>query len=196
MFLLMGLGMVLVYLVMAAQFESWLDPFVILFSIPFAVTGAFFALAITRTTLSVTAFLGLIILIGVVVNNAIVLVDYVKLLQSQGMERRAALITGGSRRLRPVLMTTMTTVGGMFPLALATGRGAEMWGPMGRTALGGLVMSTVVTLILVPVAYSVADGLRDWVTKRRGVDGRIDAEAELAGTNVGSFAGPETRRTT
>jgi len=196
MFLLMGLGMVLVYLVMAAQFESWLDPFVILFSIPFAVTGAFFALAITRTTLSVTAFLGLIILIGVVVNNAIVLVDYVKLLQSQGMERRAALITGGSRRLRPVLMTTMTTVGGMFPLALATGRGAEMWGPMGRTALGGLVMSTVVTLILVPVAYSVADGLRDWVTKRRGVEGRIDAEAELAGTNVGSFAGPETRRTT
>ncbi len=162
MFLLMGLGLILVYLVMAAQFESWLDPFVILFSIPFAVTGAFFALAITRTTLSVLAFLGLIILIGVVVNNAIVLVDYVKLLQSRGVDRTEALITGGSRRLRPVLMTTLTTVGGMFPLALATGSGAEIWGPMGRTALGGLLMSTVVTLILVPVAYSVADRLRAW----------------------------------
>jgi len=184
MFLLMGLGMVLVYLVMAAQFESWLDPFVILFSIPFAVTGAFFALAITRTTLSVTAFLGLIILIGVVVNNAIVLVDYVKLLQSRGMERTDALITGGSRRLRPVLMTTMTTVGGMFPLALASGRGAEMWGPMGRTALGGLVMSTVVTLILVPVAYSVADRFRDWLANRGKV---VVTRLDLAEQPVKTF---------
>ncbi|TNE87283.1 MAG: efflux RND transporter permease subunit [Deltaproteobacteria bacterium] len=184
MFLLMGLGMLLVYLVMAAQFESWLDPVVILFSIPFAVTGAFFALAITRTTLSVTAFLGLIILIGVVVNNAIVLVDYVKLLQSRGMDRTEALVTGGSRRLRPVLMTTMTTVGGMFPLALASGRGAEMWGPMGRTALGGLVMSTVVTLILVPVAYSVVDRFRDWISNRGKV---ASVDFELADQPATAF---------
>ncbi|MCK6502166.1 efflux RND transporter permease subunit [Myxococcota bacterium] len=195
MFLLMGLGLLLVYLVMAAQFESWLDPLVITFSVPFAVTGAFLALAITRTTLSTPAFLGLIILIGVVVNNAIMLVDYTKLLQARGMSRVDAVLTSGRRRLRPVLMTTLTTVGGMFPLALATGRGAEMWGPMGRTALGGLLVSTVVTLVLVPVAYSVADGIRDRFKGRpapraphageQDLGAEADVELELRAAAVG-----------
>ena len=111
LFQLLMLGFVLVYLVMAAQFESWISPFVIMFSIPFAITGALFALLITGTTLSVTAFLGLIILLGIVVNNAIVLVDYVQQLEERGLERAEALVTAGRRRLRPVLMTTLTDDG-------------------------------------------------------------------------------------
>ena len=161
LFQLLMLGFVLVYLVMAAQFESWISPFVIMFSIPFAITGALFALLITGTTLSVTGFLGLIILLGIVVNNAIVLVDYVQQLEERGFERAEALVTAGRRRLRPVLMTTLTTMGGMLPMALARGDGAEMWGPMGKTAFGGLLVSTVVTLVLLPVIYSVTFRVRD-----------------------------------
>ena len=155
--LLALLGLIMVYLVMAAQFESWLDPFVIMFSVPFAITGAFMALLITGTTLSITSFLGLVILIGVVVNNAIVLVDYIKLLRSRGMNREDAVRTAGRRRLRPILITTLTTMGGMLPMALASGIGGELWTPMGRTALGGLVVSTGVTLVLIPVVYVLLD---------------------------------------
>ena len=153
-------GLLLVYLVMAAQFESWLDPFVIMFSVPFAATGAFLALLITGTNLSITGSLGLIILIGVVVNNAIVLVDCVKLLRAEGTELVEAVRLAGRRRLRPVLITTLTTMGGMLPLALARGDGAELWGPMGRTALGGLAVSTGVTLLLVPVIYVLMQRLK------------------------------------
>ena len=153
--LLMGMGLILVYLVMVAQFESWSDPFVIMFSVPFAATGAFLALLISGTNLSVTSFLGLIILIGVVVNNAIVLIDYIKLLREQGMELIASIKVAGGRRLRPVLITSLTTAGGMLPLALTTGEGEQLWGPMGKTALGGLLVSSVVTLVLVPTMYVI-----------------------------------------
>ncbi len=159
--LMMGLGLLLVYLVMAAQFESWLDPLVIMFSVPFAATGAFLALLVTGTTLSITGFLGLIILIGIVVNNAIVLVDYIKLLRREGADLISAVRLAGRRRLRPVLITTLTTMGGMLPLALAAGDGAELWGPMGRTALGGLAVSTGVTLVLVPVVYVLVQRTRE-----------------------------------
>jgi len=153
--LLMGMGLILVYLVMVAQFESWTDPFVIMFSVPFAATGAFLALLISGTNLSVTSFLGLIILIGVVVNNAIVLIDYIKLLRERGMELIEAIKVAGGRRLRPVLITSLTTAGGMLPLALTTGEGEQLWGPMGKTALGGLLVSSVVTLVLVPTMYVI-----------------------------------------
>jgi len=158
--LLAGLGLVLVYLVMAAQFESWIDPLVILVSVPFAVTGAFLALLATGTSLSVTSFLGVVILIGVVVNNAIVLVDAIKQLEAEGVPTPQAIRIAGRRRLRPVLITTLTTTGGMIPLAIASGVGSELWTPMGRTALGGLVVSTVVTLVLLPVVYALVAGLR------------------------------------
>ena len=171
--LMMGLGLLLVYLVMAAQFESWLDPLVIMFSVPFAATGAFLALLVTGTTLSITGFLGLIILIGIVVNNAIVLVDYIKLLRREGAELISAVRLAGRRRLRPVLITTLTTMGGMLPLALAAGDGAELWGPMGRTALGGLAVSTGVTLVLVPVVYVLASRMRE----RLGLGGAKPARA-------------------
>ena len=153
--LLMGMGLILVYLVMVAQFESWTDPFVIMFSVPFAATGAFLALLVSGTNLSVTSFLGLIILIGVVVNNAIVLIDYIKLLRERGMELVQAIKVAGGRRLRPVLITSLTTAGGMLPLALTTGEGEQLWGPMGKTALGGLLVSSVVTLVLVPTMYVI-----------------------------------------
>ena len=162
--LLMGMGLILVYLVMVAQFESWTDPFVIMFSVPFAATGAFLALLISGTNLSVTSFLGLIILIGVVVNNAIVLIDYIKLLRDRGMELIEAIKVAGGRRLRPVLITSLTTAGGMLPLALTTGEGEQLWGPMGKTALGGLLISSVVTLVLVPTMYVI---IAKWQLRRR-----------------------------
>ena len=119
--LLMAMGLSLVYLVMVAQFESWTDPFVIMFSVPFAATGAFLSLILTGTNLSVTSFWGLIILIGVVVNNAIVLIDYIKLKREESMPLLNAIHYAGQRRLRPVLITNLTTAGGMLPLALTTG---------------------------------------------------------------------------
>jgi HAE1 family hydrophobic/amphiphilic exporter-1 len=155
------LAALLVYLVMAGQFESFRDPFIIVFAMPFAITGAFLFLLATGTSLSMTSFLGLIILMGIVVNNAIVLVDYVnQLRRKRGMSVREALLLGGERRLRPVLMTTITTISGMLPLAFTTGEGAVLWVPMGRAAIGGLLVSTVVTLVLVPVIYSLVHRMR------------------------------------
>ncbi|MCB9699127.1 MAG: efflux RND transporter permease subunit [Alphaproteobacteria bacterium] len=180
LFALLALGFFLVYLVMAAQFESWLDPFVIMFSIPFAITGAIGALILTGTTLSVPGFLGLIILLGIVVNNAIVLLDYVKVLEESGVARVDALRQAGERRLRPVLMTTLTTMGGMLPLAVASGAGAEIWAPMGRTAFGGLLVSTVVTLVLVPVMYSVTHGIKDMLFKKVALEAGGEARLRTA----------------
>ena len=155
------MGLALVYLVMVGQFESWSDPFVIMFSVPFAATGAFLALLITGTNLSVTSFLGLIILIGVVVNNAIVLIDYIKLQRSEGKELKESIFFAGQRRLRPVLITSLTTAGGMLPLALTQGEGEQLWGPMGKTALGGLLISSVVTLLLVPALYVIIESRKN-----------------------------------
>jgi HAE1 family hydrophobic/amphiphilic exporter-1 len=159
--LLLILAVVLVFLVMAGQFESYLDPFVILFSIPFAFTGAFSLLWVTGTHLSVPAALGLVILVGVVVNNAIVFVDYANLMRrEQGMGLTQALEVAAERRLRPVLMTSLTTVAGLVPMATSAGEGSEFWAPLGRAALGGMLLSTFVTLIIVPVLYHLLNFAR------------------------------------
>jgi len=150
----------MVYLVMVAQFESWMEPLIIMAAVPFAATGAFFILLLTGTNLTVTAFLGLVILVGVVVNNAIVLIDYIKLLRSKGIALVDATIQGCQRRLRPIIITTLTTSGGMLPLALTKGEGEQLWGPMGKTALGGLLISSLVTLILVPTIYVFISRMR------------------------------------
>ena len=152
--LLFILGGLLVYMVMAAQFESLLDPFIVMFSVPFAWTGVAFGLLFTGVSLSVLAFLGLVMLAGIVVNNAIVLVDYINILRREGMPLQEAVISGGAKRLRPVLMTTITTLFGMLPLALSKGEGSELWRPLGISMLGGLSLSTFITLVLVPVIYS------------------------------------------
>jgi HAE1 family hydrophobic/amphiphilic exporter-1 len=152
--LMLVLAVVLVFLLLAGQFESYLDPFVILFSIPFAFTGAFGLLWATDTFLSVPAVLGLVILVGVVVNNAIVFVDYTNLMRrEQGMGLEEALQVSAERRLRPILMTSLTTVAGLVPMAMSKGEGSEFWAPLGRSALGGMLLSTLITLIIVPVLY-------------------------------------------
>jgi HAE1 family hydrophobic/amphiphilic exporter-1 len=153
--MLMLLSLILVYLVMASQFESLMIPFVIMFSVPFSFTGVIWALFITNTTLSVIAAMGAVLLIGIVVKNGIVLVDYINLMRARGYEMVEAIALSGRSRLRPVLMTALTTILGMVPLALSTGEGSEIWSPMGITVIGGLVFSTFLTLVIVPVVYMV-----------------------------------------
>ena len=151
------LAVFLVYLVMASQFESLIHPLIILFTVPLAIIGVILSLAVTRTDISVMVLLGAIILIGIVVNNAIVLVDYTNRLRRGGMPKREALVRAGKVRFRPILMTTMTTVLGLIPLALGWGEGSEVRAPMAITVMGGLLFSTVLTLIFIPVVYELID---------------------------------------
>ena len=152
--LMLVLGILLVYMVMAAEFESHTAPFVVMFSIPFAFAGAVFALLLVRYTLNMFSFIGMIMLVGTVVNNAIVLVDYINLLIARGQDVYSAVTAAGRQRLRPVLMTTMTTCCGMLPMALSQNTGSELWSPLATTIIGGLVISTVVTLAIIPTIYS------------------------------------------
>ena len=151
------LAVFLVYLVMASQFESLLHPFVILFSIPLALIGAIWALFITGSSISVVVFIGLILLAGIVVNNAIVLIDLINQLRRRGKTKIEAIIEGGRSRLRPIVMTTMTTALGLLPLALGFGEGSEVRAPMAITVIGGLLVSTLLTLIVIPVMYLMVD---------------------------------------
>jgi HAE1 family hydrophobic/amphiphilic exporter-1 len=154
------IALMLVYMVMAAQFESLRDPFIILFSIPLAAIGVIGILVLTGTTFNMQAFLGVIMLVGIVVNNAIILVDYtIQLRRDHGYELHEAVVTAGATRLRPVLMTTVTTVLGLVPMALGIGEGAELQEPMARVVIGGLVSSTLITLILIPVIYTAIEEL-------------------------------------
>ena len=178
--LMLIMAIVMVYLVMSAQ--SFLDPLVIMLSIPFAFTGVFLLLFLADEALSLPAALGLIMLMGVVVNNAIIFVDYAKLLRREGESLEDALMLAGQRRLRPILMTAFTTIGGMLPLALSHGEGHEMWRPMGIAVIGGLLFSTVTTLILIPVVYSSVEWLR------RGEPARGGEETEPAGIEVSGSA--------
>ncbi|MDD5505985.1 MAG: efflux RND transporter permease subunit [Candidatus Omnitrophica bacterium] len=153
--LLLLLGMALVYMVMAAQFESLLDPFIVMFAVPFTFTGVILGFILTGTTLSVITFLGIVMLMGIVVNNAIVLVSYINILRARGFTMLEAVTIGGRDRLRPVLMTTITTLAGLLPLALSTGEGSEIWQPLGITMIGGLSLSTFITMLFVPTLYAV-----------------------------------------
>ena len=151
------LGVLLVYMVMAGLYEAYLDPLVIMFSIPFALTGVVFAYLVTGIYLSLQGMLGIIMLEGIVVNVAIVLVDYINLLRARGNALREAILAAGRRRLRPVLMTTLTTFFGMFPMAISRGEGAEIWRPLAVSVMGGLLVSMFVTLLLIPVVYSLVE---------------------------------------
>ncbi len=153
--ILLILIIILVYIVMATQFESLRMPFIIMLSLPFAFTGVFVALFITNTPLSLIALIGAIMLVGIVVKNGIVMVDFTNLLRERGLTINQAVINAGKSRLRPVLMTTLTTILGMLPLALGTGEGSEIWQPMGIAIIGGLTFSTVLTLVIVPIVYTV-----------------------------------------
>ncbi|GAB1476626.1 efflux RND transporter permease subunit [Bacillota bacterium] len=154
LFLALLVAILLVYMVLASQFESLTQPFIIMIAIPFAVSGTFLALFLTGKTLSITSFLGLIMLVGIVVNNSILLIEFIKLGEGK-MPLEDALIQAGIYRLRPILMTTVTTVVGMIPLSLGFGDGGEILSPLGISIIGGLIGSTIVTLILVPVLYAM-----------------------------------------
>jgi HAE1 family hydrophobic/amphiphilic exporter-1 len=155
LFMLLLLSLMLVYIVMASQFESFRMPFIIMFSIPFAFSGVILALLVTNTTLSLIAGLGFVMLVGIAVKNAIVLIDYINLMRDRGHQLDEAIIISGKLRLRPVLMTALTTILGMLPLALSTGEGSEIWSPMGISVIGGLTFSTLITMVIVPVIYRV-----------------------------------------
>lgn len=157
---LMALIVILVFIVMAAQFESLVDPFVIMFSVPFAFSGVFLGLFVTQIPLDSMSFIGMIMLIGIVVKNGIVLIDYIRLCRERGMSISQSVTTSGRSRLRPVLMTTLTTVLGMIPMALGIGEGSEMWQGMGVTVAFGLTLSTLITLVLIPTLYASLEARR------------------------------------
>ena len=150
---------ILTYMVMASQFESLLEPLIIIVTIPLALSGVLLMLWVTSTPISVTAMVGLVLLTGIVVNNGIVMIDYIKILRSRGQERHVAIVNGATRRLRPILMTALTTILAMTPLALQIGAGAETWSPMARTVIGGLTMSTLLMLFAVPSMYNLVNKL-------------------------------------
>ena len=165
LFLLFGLGVILVYMVMASQFESLLHPFIIMFSIPFLFIGVLIFLLVGGATFSLISLIGLIMLVGIVVNNGIVLVDYINILRARGLGLLEAIQTGGRRRLRPVLMTALTTMGGVFPMIISRAEGSEVWRPLGLTVFGGLLTSTLITLVFVPTLYYIFERRRE--AKRR-----------------------------
>jgi len=181
------LAIFLVYLVMASQFESLLHPFVIMFSIPLALVGAVLALKLTVTPLSVVVFIGLIMLAGIVVKNAIVLIDRVNQLREEGVDKINAIIQAAESRLRPISMTTLCTLLGFMPLAIGIGDGNEVRAPMAITVIGGLLVSTLLTLVVIPAVYVLLDRRSDEVYRERGerkhkavVDaGQLAAEAAM-----------------
>ena len=181
LFFAFGLAIFLVYLVMASQFESLLHPFVIMFSVPLAMVGAVLALFLSGSPVSVVVFIGLILLVGIVVKNAIVLIDKVNQLREEGVAKRDALMQAAESRLRPIIMTTLTTLLGFAPLAFFGGEGAEIKAPMAITVIGGLLVSTLLTLVVIPVVYDLLDRRPDSYYRERGELARR-ALARSAGT--------------
>jgi len=171
-----GLALLLVYMIMAAQFESLVHPMTILLSVPLALIGAALALFVTRSSLNTMSLIGVVILIGIVVNDAIVKVDFINQMRARGMGLRDAILEAGRARLRPIIMTTVTTVLGLLPLALGIGRGADLRAPLGIAVIGGLISATALTLIVVPVVYSLIADAGERVVQRR--TGKAEAEAK------------------
>ncbi|MBS0431016.1 MAG: efflux RND transporter permease subunit [Proteobacteria bacterium] len=186
----LGLAIFMVYLVMASQFESLRHPFVIMFSVPLAMVGAVLALKLTGSTLSVVVFIGLIMLVGIVVKNAIILIDRVNQLREEGLARRDAICAAAESRLRPISMTTLATLLGFLPLAIGLGAGAEVRAPMAITVMGGLAVSTLLTLVVIPVVYDLLDRRPDaWYVARAErrharIAGHRAETAAIAGEHV------------
>jgi HAE1 family hydrophobic/amphiphilic exporter-1 len=180
LWLALGMAVFLVYVIMAAEFESLAQPFLLLFSIPLAFFGSAVALWLLGTSLSIVVFLGMILLAGIVVNNAIVLVDYANLLRSRGMAVKEALLLAGEVRMRPIFMTTATSVLGLVPMALGVGDGAELRAPMAVTVIAGMIASTLLTLVVIPVLYWLVESARERLRGRREVTAAEPAAAPAA----------------
>jgi multidrug efflux pump subunit AcrB len=153
--LAMGLALMLVYMIMASQFQSLVDPFVIMFTVPLGIIGVVWMLLLTHTTFSIMSFMGVITMVGIVVSNGILLVDYSNKLQERGLPLRDAVLKAGRTRLRPILMTALATILGMIPMAVGIGEGAEANMPLARAVIGGLTVSTALTLLLIPTLYVI-----------------------------------------
>jgi HAE1 family hydrophobic/amphiphilic exporter-1 len=185
----LALSIFLVYVIMAAQFESLVHPLVIMLAIPLAFVGTVVTLKLIGLSLSIVVFLGMIMLAGIVVNNAIVLVDYINRLRQRGLDREEAIVTAGQVRLRPILMTTATTVLGLTPMALGLGDGAEIRTPMAIAVISGLISSTALTLVVIPSFYLLADRIKQRLLGRESVEGALDAGAA-------AFAGHDSKTVT
>ena len=184
--LLGAMIVLLVFIVMASQFESFIKPFVIMFTIPFALSGVIIALYVTGRSLDMIGALGLVMLIGIVVKNGIVLIDYIDLMRERGMALNDAIVTAGRSRVRPILMTAFTTILGMVPMAISQGEGSEMWQPMGIVVIGGLLVSTFLTFFMVPTLYGAVSrhGERDKQAQLR--KNFIFMDIKLPATPIGS----------
>ncbi len=172
-------SLLLVYLIMVALYDSWIQPFVVMFSIPVALIGALLALAMSMQNLSIFSILGIIMLVGLVVKNAILIVDFVNQLKRDGMESREAIIEGTMERFRPILMTTIAMVIAMIPIAIASGAGSEWKNGLAWVLIGGLTSSMILTLIIVPIAYLVADRMTEKFEIWRGKNKNSINENEL-----------------
>jgi HAE1 family hydrophobic/amphiphilic exporter-1 len=153
------LSIILVYMIMASQFESIIQPFIIMFAVPLSLIGVAWALVVTDTSMNVVVILGMIMLGGIVVNNGIVLIDYINILRSKGVGVEEAVMQAGKTRLRPILMTALTTILGLLPMALAIGKGAELRSPLAISVMGGLLVATFLTIFVIPAIYLVIDKL-------------------------------------
>ncbi len=163
----LGLIILLVYMVMASQFEAFLQPLGIMLTIPLALIGIVLSLILTKTTFSLSSFIGILMVVGIVTKNGIILIDYINQLRAQGMSKDEAIVEGGNIRMRPILMTSLTTILGCIPMAVSRGEGAELFSPIGITVLGGLTTSTFLTLLVMPALYSSFDGLAERIKKIR-----------------------------
>jgi HAE1 family hydrophobic/amphiphilic exporter-1 len=166
-FLALGVAVMLMYLILVVQFGSFLDPLAIMISLPLSLIGVVLALLVTRDTLNIMSLIGVILLMGIVAKNAILLIDFAKWAREErGLARREALIEAGRIRLRPILMTTLALIAGMIPVALGLGEGADFRAPLGRAVIGGVITSTLLTLVVIPTVYEILDEWREWLFAR------------------------------
>jgi HAE1 family hydrophobic/amphiphilic exporter-1 len=164
--LALGVALMLMYFVLVVQFGSFLEPFSILLSLPLSLIGVMVGLVVTGQTLNIMSMIGVILLMGIVAKNAILLIDFAKWSEESGVERREALIQAGRVRLRPILMTTLALIAGMIPVALGQGEGGDFRAPMGIAIIGGVITSTLLTLLVIPTVYETLSDARDWLTAR------------------------------
>ncbi len=186
-----GLALLLVYMILAAQFESFVHPFTILLSVPLATVGAAVALLLTGEGLNTMSLIGLVVLVGIVVNDAIVKVDFINQMRAQGMVLRDAILEAGRVRLRPIIMTTVTTVLGLTPMALGIGRGADLRAPLAIAVIGGLISATALTLVVIPVAYDVMEDVRGVLRRTfglRSIEEKTAKDGERPWRTVGDNA--------
>ena len=180
----LALAIIFIYLILASQFGSFFHPFAIMLALPLSLVGVAFALLTTGDTLNVMSMIGLIMLMGLVTKNAILLVDFTNQARARGVPRDQALIQAGSTRLRPIVMTTLAMIFGMLPLAFAIGAGAELRAPMARAVIGGLITSTLLTLVVVPIAYTILEDLLPWAVVGRSREAAEEAAEALGDRQV------------